>query len=458
MPLTIFKTKSNLFAQIITRLLGGIILFAILQISFVLYTYLNNIQDLGQSLLTRQSQEIAKSIHLKGEYLSHDKKHNIHEHISDARIAFAVYSKAGQEIMIHGPYDLRDSLMPPVTSVSAETRRDEYSNGFRLKGIRKVIIDNHPIWVSIVIEGKGLRPFTPVLITEIVEHVALPIIPLSLFILVFNIIVVRKTLLPVTNAIEQIDKIRPDDIGFRLDTPESPVEVQKLVIAMNNALERIESAVTSLRHFTADTAHELRTPLAIMRLEVDKLPEGENKLKLINDLEGMTRLVSQMLDMAYANALVIQNDSQANLGNIARDVINQLTPLAVKSRKSITLNDLSDGIPIYGHAEALGRALRNTIENAIFYTPEGTSVEVTVINDRKISVRDHGAGISEDQQKTILNRFSRGSKKSTHQGAGLGLAIALQIAKSHGGTIEFSPSSEQGCTVILNLGKIIPNA
>lgn len=451
-----FFQKDNLFVRIFIRLFIGVAIFSILQIFFVLYTYLNDINDLSQRLLSRQATEISESVSVKNGKITHNRDHTIREHIDNARMAFAAYTKSGKEILINGPYDLRPALMPPVNSVVSETRRDEYTESFRLKGIRRIEIDNQPIWISIIIEGKGIEPYIPVLKSEIIEHVALPIIPLSAFLLVFSVIAVRNTLLPVTKTIEQIERIKPDDISYRLETPQHPAEVRKLTLAVNDALSRIESAILSLRNFTADAAHELRTPLAIMRLEVNKLPATENKISLIKDVESMSRLVGQMLDVAYADALIIQDTDKVILSTAVKDVISQLTPLAIRSGKSITLTDLSSQQEIKGHSEAIGRAIRNVIENALYHTPEKSSVHVSVETDYIISITDQGHGFPNIETEEILSRFKRGSLKSSHNGAGLGLAISSQIAIAHNGFIKIENTPDKGAKVSIILHAAAP--
>lgn len=446
----VFRAKNDgLFAQITRRLIVAIFLFALLDVAFVLTTYIHNVNDLGQRLLSKQAQEIAEAIRTKDHELFYDKSQLIREHIGDARLAFAVYDKQGKLIAMSGSYQLTASLMPPITSVSEETRRDEYASGFHLRGVRKLEVESQPIWVSLLVEGSGLRPFLPILISEVIDHVALPLIPLSLLLLTFNITAIRHTLRPLTKAITQIDAIHPHELEQRLEVPSSPREVRQLAKAMNQALARLDSAIRSLREFTADAAHELRTPLAIMMMEVEQLPESSSKVKLCHDLDGMSRLVAQMLDMAYADALILPEDAKANLTEVASNVIAQLTPLAIKAGRSITFN-AQHTVEINGHAEAIGRALRNIIENALAHTPIDTDVEVSIGTDAQIIVRDHGAGIPHDQHDTSLHRFWRAERKKT-SGAGLGLAIASRIAKAHGGSIKIASATDGGAIVRLIL-------
>ncbi|MBY0427752.1 MAG: sensor histidine kinase, partial [Alphaproteobacteria bacterium] len=289
-----------------------------------------------------------------------------------------------------------------------------------------------------------------VLLSEVIDHVALPLIPLSGLLLIFSVLAVRRALQPLAKAIRQIDELDPRAIEQRLEIPNSPREVNHMVTAMNAALGRIESAILSLREFTADVAHELRTPLAIMTIEVERLSAGPGKVKLKHDLDGMTRIVSQMLDMAYANALIIPEQCMANLTQVASDVIALLTPLALKAQRGIVLHVESDVVEINGHAEAIGRALRNIIENALVHTPPHTCVEVTVKNNAQIVVRDYGAGIPDEQRGASLNRFWQGPRKK-HQGAGLGLAIAMRIANAHNGTITIGAAQGCGAEVTLML-------
>ena len=435
--------RDSLLYQIIKRLIAVVLLFSVLEVGFVVWTYVKNVEELGQRLLESQSEEIAGSIVLKDGAPAYDNTKTVREFVAQPNMAFAVYNRHGKQIFVNGAYNLRPSLMPPITSVSLESRRDEFATGFRLRSIRRFLIEDQPVWVSLVIEGKGFKPFLPVIFAEIIDHVALPLIPLSCLLLAFNIIVVRKTLAPMTKAIEQIDNINPNDVGFRLESPDSPVEVRRLISAMNGALSRIESAIRSLHNFTADTAHELRTPLAVMTMEVDKLPDSPDKQKLKKDIDGMARLVQQMLDMAYADALTIPEEARADLGEIASSVTSHLTPLAVKAGRSITLQ-ITEPATINGHADALGRALRNVIENALAHTPEKTSVDVSV-SQSIICIKDHGPGIPETLKDASLDRFRRDNQKpANNSGAGLGLAIARQIVEAHGGKIILDSAPDNG--------------
>jgi len=164
------------------------------------------------------------------------------------------------------------------------------------------------------------------------------------------------------------------------------------------------------------------------------------------------RLVDQMLDLSHATALEIDANTRADLRAIASDVAADLTPLAVSRGRSNMFKD-AGATEVHGDADAIGRALRNVVENAVSHTPPRTVVEVVAEPDRQCSVRDHGPGIPAAQRRAVLERFYRLDKSRT-EGAGLGLAIASTIMELHGGEIRLEDAPGGGALVRL----IFPDA
>ena len=193
-----------------------------------------------------------------------------------------------------------------------------------------------------------------------------------------------------------------------------------------------------------------------MLLSIGKLPNSDVKSKLLNDAHGMKRIVDQMLDMSQATALEINGEALVSLTAVARDVVADLTPLAVARGRAIVFQDA--GAPaIRGHSDAISRALRNVIENGLSHTPVGTAVEVASGPGACYSVRDRGPGIPEERRAHVLERFYR-IDKSGNEGAGLGLAIVLAIMEAHGGAVEIDEAPGGGALVrlIFNDGGCAP--
>ena len=290
-----------------------------------------------------------------------------------------------------------------------------------------------PFWVAMVVEGQGLRPFLPVILNEMVEHVGLPLLPLVLLLLVLNVTVVRRALQPLSAAVGEVEALQPGQIERRLAMPEAPREVRRLVGALNDALDRIESGIGALRDFTADAAHELRTPLAIMSMEVDALADGPAKDKLRSDLDAMTRAVAQMLDMASADALADRRRCPASISTAtAWEIVAQLTPLALRQQRSLRFIDGGaphDCRPSRGHRPRLAQSDRKRTgphAGRQRHRCDGRA------RRHRSSCATTDRALPPSQRDAVLKRFWR-ADRSNNAGSGLGLAIASRIAEAHGG-------------------------
>lgn len=451
-----FQTSRGLFRQIALRLLIVSLLIAVLDVAIVLLMYTRNHDMLAHDLVTMVAERVAQAFGERVPFDGTDVTGLAVDGPGGTRVAFAVFDLQGRQIARVNPSGLALPASPPGTALLAETVRQEAGGQVLLAGARTAHIDGKPVWVRVAIEGRGLRLFLPAIRRELFDHVVLPLVPLSLLLLAFNIAVVRQTLVPLAQAVREVDVLGPTQAGLRLTVPDSPWEVRSLVGAVNAALDRMQEALRTLREFTADAAHELRTPLAVLRLRLDQLPASHVKAELSHDTDVMIRLVNQMLDMAHADALNLAADDVADLSTIATEVAAQLTPLAISRGRTISLLDLGSG-PLRGNADAIGRALRNVVENALTHTPAGTAVELIVGPGPVCSLRDHGPGIAPTQRARVLRRFWRGDQKCG-AGTGLGLHIVQSLVAAHGGTLEIGDAPGGGAVVRLDLCRTSPAA
>ena len=224
--------------------------------------------------------------------------------------------------------------------------------------------------------------------------------------------------------------------------PGEPREVDTLVRAVNRALARLEASVATLRDFTANAAHELRTPLAIMQLSLERLPDGPDKASLQTDTDQMVRLVGQMLDLAQADALTIDDPAAVDLAAVGRAIVMQLAPKCAATGRELAFADLGCAMT-RGHAEAIFRIYRNLVDNALVHAPGNTPIEITAGPGPQLSVRDHGPGVAAADQPKLFDRFWRKDSSGTH-GAGLGLGIVRRLVDAHGGSIEIETPASGG--------------
>lgn len=273
--------------------------------------------------------------------------------------------------------------------------------------------------------------------------------PILLVLLLIDILIFRRALEPVREASTTAAAIGPARTDVRLPEQAMPAEIVPLVHAVNQAFDRLEAGFRAQRDFTADMAHELRTPLAIMRARVDSLEPGPIRDALRTDLVNMTRTVSQVLDIAELESFVV-GDTKADLHAVCAEAVGFMAPLAVDMSKTISLTGAEGPVWVRGHAEALFRAVRNLVDNAIRHTPGGGSIEVHVSADGIVRVIDDGPGVPETERESIFRRFWRRDRTQA-ESRGLGLAIVARVAETHDGSVTVENRPEGGAVFTLRL-------
>src|SRR5262249_47839145 len=259
-------------------------------------------------------------------------------------------------------------------------------------------------------------------------------LPILLFLLAIDIAIFRRALRPLLEASERAKQINPRRTDVRLSSDDIPKEILPLVQAVNQALDRLAAGFRIQREFTADAAHELRTPLTILRSRIDTLADRSASKALHRDIEGMARIVSQLLDIAELDTFSIDPQEQADLRAICAEVAEFAAPLALAQDKEIALSGCETPVLVHGSAEMLSRAIGNLAQNAMQHAPPRTTVEIVVTDDGTVRVLDEGPGIKDDERELIFRRFWRRDRRRAGS-AGLGLSIVRRIADAHGAIV-----------------------
>jgi two-component system, OmpR family, sensor kinase len=277
---------------------------------------------------------------------------------------------------------------------------------------------------------------------EIGDHVVLPALVLLLPLMLATPWIVRQALAPLGVAADRIDAASGQDRGFRVGLDGLPVEAVPFAAAVNNLLRRLDDAAERQEAFAADIAHELKTPLSILALELSIYGDPlAGKIKA--DVARMNRLIDQLLLIAQldADAAARTAHDRVDLREVAEEVTARLAPMAIAGGRRVALEILDEPV-VHGRREAIAAALRNLIENALRVTGPDGAVTTTVGPGPRLSVQDEGPGLTAGQLTRLVNRLSRADHAST-DGAGLGLSIVSKIAASHGAALETLPDRRQ---------------
>ena len=262
----------------------------------------------------------------------------------------------------------------------------------------------------------------------------------------------RRVLQPLRQASAAAADIGPRSIGTRLETQKLPTELVPMVDAFNQALDRLERGYRVQQDFLASAAHELKTPLALIRAQVELDGRGQTKPALLRDIDFMARQVHQLLQLAEVSEPRNYVFEPVDVESVAGEVTGYLGRLAERRAVRLELDLSAPAGPLQLQADrsALFILLKNLIENALQHTPAGAAVRVKA-DAEGLSVQDEGSGIADEHLPKLFTRFWRGPQRRD-EGAGLGLAICQEIAAAHGWALSARNGGERGAVFSLRFG------
>jgi len=233
----------------------------------------------------------------------------------------------------------------------------------------------------------------------------------------------------------------------RLRARNLPRELVPLVQAVNTSLDRLEADYRVQREFTANAAHELRTPLATLRARLESRFSAEELGDVAFEIEQLARLVEQLLCLARLDSQEQFQFAAFDAHAVALEVARELAPVALESEHYVTAATPDASVPAHGNATLTRLVFRNLIENAIQYTPAGTTITLSA-DAATVIIADDGPGIAADAALSLFERFRRGPNASGF-GAGLGLAIAKRIMERQGGRLLLDANAARGARFVM---------
>lgn len=380
---------------------------------------------------------------------------------------FQIFGPAGR-VTIQSPNLRRQEIPLSRTALEAGLSGRATYESARFKGEASIRLYSVPIiqegtLINIVQVGTSLGPVEETL--QRLLFLMLITLPAALAAaLVGGWLLAGRALRPVEDITHAAQRIAAGDLTQRLTVSQSADEIGRLAATFNDMIARLEASFQEVRRFTADASHELRTPLTVMKGETELAlrrarPAEDYRLVLessLEEIDRMTRIVDELLFLARADLGEVKLESlPVRLDAIVEDIQRQATVLGQEPGVQVLVGTV-EPVTVMGDELRLRELVLNLVDNAIKYSHSGGKVEMTLTrepNVARLSIADHGIGISPEGQTRIFDRFYRTDAARAHakKGTGLGLSICKWIAESHRGRVEVQSAPGEGSkfTVVL---------
>ncbi|PHP65221.1 hypothetical protein CSC94_20125 [Zhengella mangrovi] len=278
------------------------------------------------------------------------------------------------------------------------------------------------------------------ILEEFIGDIAWLWIPFILLLLLVNTVVLALTLRPLRLAAEEAASIRPSSMTTRLTEGQMPNDVLALVRAVNGALDRLQAGFLAMERFAAHLAHELRTPLAVAKARISRLPDAAAR-DVEADFNGMERVITQLIDHVRVGTIHFEAGDRVDLGALSATLARFMAPMLVQAGRRLELDCPPGPVVVAGAQDFLFRALRNLVENAIRHSPPGGLVSIRVFRTG-IAVEDEGEGYSDARLHGTDEPDDATGDRS--EGLGLGLAIVSETMVAHGGRLVLANRAQGG--------------
>jgi two-component system sensor histidine kinase MprB len=370
--------------------------------------------------------------------------------LGGARPAFQVLDPSGNRLFQYGGH------LPVSPKVLDIARRRAGSTFYDARaGTHRSHVEIYAVWDApdrhVVMVALSLADDDAVLSGLVVPYVLL-IAGGILLATLLGLAISRSALRPIERFVARTERVAQDlDRPTRLEEADA-IELRRLATSFNQTLDALERSIEAQRHLVADASHELRTPIAALRsniqifLEAERLPEHERRElqhSILAELDELTQIVADVMELARGTGPDLNTDD-VELDTIIRETVERTQRRAPGLRFELELQPTV----IRGVPERVGRAVANVIDNARKWSPPDGEIEVR-LHDGVLTVRDHGPGFGEEDLPHVFDRFYRAAHARRLTGSGLGLAIVKQAA---GGYATAANAPDGGAMVTVNFG------
>lgn len=425
----------SLLATIARRIIAFTLAAMAVEVVIVLADYYFDNAQLGSLIVQREAELLAEGVGLENGRWTYDLPPPVadYEAGSDSRVArirsadgASIYSNCGDRCVLHL---LPEEVSPP----DRWTRLLSNAKPISVAGGRTIEVNGRLVFIEVAVVDVDGSAMWHALGLEFADHLAIPMTLQFVFVLCGSLVSVWLALRPVRIAAERAERVDPLDPENRIDVRHMPREIAELCTAVNRALARIGGLMREQRLFTTAVAHEIRTPLAMLQLELDQIDHPRAR-RMEKDIEGLARLVGQITALGRLEALDRKGFQRLDVATLGRNVVASVAPWVYDRNHSIDFVD--DGATtLFGDRAFVEDALVNLVSNAVTHTPAGTAILLRAGPGPRLSVIDD-AGLYRRSRPAAAAGLSLHGV-TTADGVGIGIEIVKRIAAMHGGRLQF---------------------
>jgi len=420
-----------------------IVLFAaiamVAQLVAVLLEYGNDPDNLARLILEQETGDLAHGLTRNGSRLAFELPEALaarYDAVGSGYVA-RVRTANGVVLFSHCDAACTEHFLPlDVNPPDFWLRRTAPDFPISIAGGRTVKIGDRAAFIEIAIDRDPARAVWGVLGNEVLEHMVVPMSLTLIFVLGATLLSIRSALRPVARAAEAADRLDPLSAGGRLAETGMPREIARLTAAVNRSLDRIQRLMTAQKLFTSAIAHEIRTPLAIIALELERIDHpGARRAR--EELDELTRFLEQLVMLARLEATDREGFAMIGLDVLLEEVVSSLAPFVYAQGASIAFEASTDP-RVHAHPALLKDAVRNLVENAVRHGGPGVAIVVASHPDGSLTVRDDGHGFDASPAADAPGHYK------LQGGLGIGLEIVRRIAALHEAGFGIEPAAPRG--------------
>lgn len=305
-------------------------------------------------------------------------------------------------------------------------------------------------WVNIQVAQGPLHDnvVADEIIHELLEGYAVPMIGMILALIIGVSWTISWSLRSLVRLEARANELSPGADNQKLETDNLPSEIKPVVARMNEALTRLNDAYKQQKNFTDMAAHELRSPVAIIRAQAESMNSGPDRDQLIKDIQRFEHLLAQLLQLSRSDAYALDPNKQLDLGITVSEILADIGTPLVKRGVDIQLINPKGPVMVRADRNMLEIILRNLIGNAVNASDKKTVIQCIVMENGELKVCDNGPGLPPELYEKVLERFYR-RDQSRLDGTGLGLSIVKRLAEAHNAALSLGPADIGGLCVSL---------